>query len=221
MITIIGTSHIAQQSIDKIKKQFLEKNIDCVAVELDSDRLHCLKNRDKNKPKSYFDKSNIIQSIIIKLLMRLQNKLSKETGLQTGQEMLFAVQQAEKRNIEIKLIDQHITTTIAKLNKISYLEKIKFFFYIVFGIFGLPFVYFKSVMSFDLNKIPDKNHVEQIMIMFKKNFPQTFEILVCQRNEIMAEKIKNLAKTYENILVIVGVGHIKGLKQILKTKISV
>ena len=41
-IFIIGTSHIARQSINDIKKRFSELNPDIVCVELDHKRLHAL-----------------------------------------------------------------------------------------------------------------------------------------------------------------------------------
>ena len=41
-LTIIGTSHIAQQSLDDVKKAIEEGKPDIVAIELDSKRLHSL-----------------------------------------------------------------------------------------------------------------------------------------------------------------------------------
>ena len=41
-LLIIGTSHIAKQSIDEITKRFNELNPDIVCIELDHKRLHAL-----------------------------------------------------------------------------------------------------------------------------------------------------------------------------------
>ncbi|MCK5040205.1 MAG: TraB/GumN family protein [Candidatus Aenigmarchaeota archaeon] len=224
-ITIIGTSHIAHESIEKIKKAIEEKAPDCVAVELDMDRLYALKNKldNKEKKKSYIDRQNIIQSMIINLLMKLQNKLSEQTGLGAGEEMLFAVNEATNRGVPVKLIDQHINITISNIGNISIFERIKLLGYLVFVAVSLPFLPFLSVFSkktIDLNKVPEKEMILEMMGEFKKKFPQTFDVLVEDRNKIMAEKIKKLGGVYENIVVVVGAGHIEGMRAILKGKIA-
>ncbi|MBW2996739.1 TraB family protein, partial [Candidatus Woesearchaeota archaeon] len=48
-LTIIGTSHIAKQSLNEIELAFQQKNPDIVAVELDRRRLHALLTEEKSK----------------------------------------------------------------------------------------------------------------------------------------------------------------------------
>jgi len=48
-IRIIGSSHIAKGSVNKIKKEITEKKPDIVAVELDEVRVHSLFNKQETK----------------------------------------------------------------------------------------------------------------------------------------------------------------------------
>ena len=224
-IVILGTSHIAKEAKQRIKKTINEKSFDCVAVELDFDRYSALKNKPYNgkKDSTYIDRNNLLQSIIISMLIRIQNKLSEHTGMGAGEEMLYAVNEAEKKQIPVKLIDQHINTTIFKISKISFMERFKFLIYLFSGIIALPFLSFLSIFSkktIDLNKVPEKEMVSELISNFKKKFPKIFNILVEERNEIMSEKIKKIGEKYNNILVVVGTGHIEGIKDILKHKIK-
>ncbi|RLG14332.1 MAG: hypothetical protein DRN66_02285 [Candidatus Nanohalarchaeota archaeon] len=224
-ITILGTSHIAGEAKERIKRAIEEKHFDCVAVELDMDRYYALKNKpqDGHKDSTYIDRKNLLQSMIVALLMKLQNNLSEHTGIGAGEEMLFAVNEAESRQIPVKLIDQHINTTLSKLSAISSMERINFLIYLVGGIIALPFLPVLSVFSkktIDLNKVPEKEMVSELITEFKKKFPQTFNVLVEERNAIMSEKIKKLGETYKNILVVVGAGHLEGMKKILSDKIT-
>ena len=56
-IYIVGTSHVAGESVSKVKKAIAEKKPGCVAVELDMNRYMALKTREKRKGKinGYFD----------------------------------------------------------------------------------------------------------------------------------------------------------------------
>lgn len=222
-ISIIGTSHIAQESIERIKKAIEEKTPSCIAVELDLDRYHSLKEQQTGtERKKYIDKKNLLQYLTLTLLIKVQTKLSEYTGIGAGEEMLFAATHAEKKGIPVKLIDQHINTTILKLSGISTAERIKFLLYLIVGTISLPFIPFLSMFSkkkMDLNKVPEKEFVLELTGEFKKKFPQTYLVLVEERNTIMAEKIKKLGESYENIVVVVGIGHSEGLKEILGNQI--
>ncbi|MCK5474695.1 MAG: TraB/GumN family protein, partial [Candidatus Aenigmarchaeota archaeon] len=46
-IYLVGTSHIAKESLSKVKKAIEGKKPNCVAVELDYVRFHALKNKRK------------------------------------------------------------------------------------------------------------------------------------------------------------------------------
>lgn len=57
---------------------------------------------------------------------------------------------------------------------------------------------------------------DEFMEELEKHFPEIKKILIDERNEYMAENLKNYAKKYDKIVAIVGEGHIKGLKDLLE-----
>jgi len=63
-----------------------------------------------------------------------------------------------------------------------------------------------------MKEVIEKN----IPISVAEKFPFIYKILVLKRDRFMAKMIKELKKKHKKILVVVGVGHIKGLKKLLK-----
>ena len=115
-ITILGTSHIAKESINEIKKAILEDKPDIVAVELDIQRATALLQKTKNKVNLRIITQIGVQGyVFVKIGQYLQQKLGKMAGVAPGSEMKTAIELAHKQKLEVALIDQPIQITLKKL----------------------------------------------------------------------------------------------------------
>lgn len=199
MITIIGTSHISPESIKIIKKTIKEDKPDCVAVELDILRYQSMLTKESSSPPGVF----------LKVLSWIQKRLGKMTGIFPGQEMFEAVEFSRKNNVPVYLIDQDFRTTVEDIQNIPIWEKIKLVILTLFT---------SQIESFDLKKVPPEKVVEEAIKYMKVNFPFIYRVLVTKRNKYMSEAINDLSKKYKNIFVVVGAGHLMGLKKLLKDK---
>ncbi|OYT60284.1 hypothetical protein B6U81_04950, partial [Thermoplasmatales archaeon ex4484_30] len=61
-----------------------------------------------------------------------------------------------------------------------------------------------------------KNKVEKEVMHFERYFPQVKKILIDERNEFMASRLRMYLDEYDLIVAIVGEGHILGLENILQ-----
>ena len=212
MIYLIGTSHIAKESLDKVHKHISSIKPDLVAVELDLARFKGLQQNKKGKIKL-----PIVQKIIILLLQKLQENLSKETGILPGQEMLDAVKVAKDEELKVALIDQRIDITINKLMEaMGFKEKIKLISYLFLGLFGVGASKVIPGEKIDLNQIPDDDFIETAMGYMKESFPSIYKVLVSDRNWYMAHNLYKMSDDYEDIIAVVGAGHVKGMKKLLE-----
>jgi len=198
MIIILGTSHIAPESIKKIKKAIKDEEPDCVAVELDPMRYEALKSGETTNPPGFF----------LKFLSWLQKELGKMTGIFPGQEMLEAVEISKKNGILVCLIDQDFYITVNDINRIPLWEKVKLFTFTIFSGIGAK--------KIDLKKVPSEEIVNEAIKYLKDRFPFIYKILVLKRNRFMSKMIKELGQKHKKILVVVGAGHVSGLKNLLK-----
>src|SRR3989344_7746802 len=134
---IIGTSHIAQESVTKIKHTIELTKPAVVAVELDQMRLHALLTNQKSKI-SLRDISRIgFKGYLFALLgSYIQKKLGKVVGLAPGSDMLTAVKLAHKSNIPVALIDRNIEITLKRFSQtLTWAERFRFLGDIVKGLF--------------------------------------------------------------------------------------
>ncbi|MCD6477921.1 MAG: TraB/GumN family protein [Candidatus Aenigmarchaeota archaeon] len=198
MIILLGTSHIAPESIRRIKNVIENENPDCVAVELDPVRYYTLKSKNFSRPPGIF----------LRFLAWLQRELGKMTGVFPGEEMLKAIEISNENRIPTFLIDQDFSITARDIKKVSFSEKFKLVVFTLFaGLHG---------EKIDLKKVPPKRVVAKAIKLLRKKFPYIYKVLVVKRNRHMANVIKNLSKDYKKILVVVGAGHVSGLKNLLK-----
>ena len=130
-LTIIGTSHIARQSIDEVKIAIEEGMQDIIALELDNKRLYSLFKKNQNKIRIYDITRVGVKGFIFSLIGAwAEKKLGKLVGVSPGSEMKIAVKLARKHKIKLALIDQDIEITLQRLSKtLTWKEKWNFFLY--------------------------------------------------------------------------------------------
>ena len=209
---LVPTSHVAEESIQKIKEAIEKIKPDCVAVELDTNRYLALKSGQTS------GKTNLgfATNLIFILLKKLQEKVGDIVGVLPGSDMLTAVETAESMSIPVYFIDQDIQTTLESLKTLKLSEKLKLIKYALTASF---YVYSgRGKGKIDLTKVPPEELIDQAMDVFKITFPQLHKILVEDRNHYMSANLKKLSENYKTVVAVVGAGHYKGIKSLLENK---
>ena len=117
MIHIVGTSHVAKDSVKAVKEKFNEVNPDIVALELDPGRTYSLKHSTR-RPKNIelFQALGLFGFIFYVFGEFVQRKLGQVFKIQPGTEMLTGLKLAEQNNKKIFLIDRDIQITLRRLS---------------------------------------------------------------------------------------------------------
>lgn len=216
---IIGTSHIAKQSLNEVKKTIEDEKPDIVALELDKQRLYGLMSKKKEKISIYNIFRIGVKGFIFSLIGAwAEKKLGEYVGVSPGSEMKQAVRLSKKNNIKLALIDQNIEITLKRLSKtLTWKEKWNF----VVDIFKAV-VFRKKEVDFDLRTVPDKKLIKTLINKVKKRYPNIYNVLVKERNEVMAKNLIRLMKEKEDdkILAIVGAGHEDEIIRLIKKGIN-
>ena len=218
-LTIIGTSHIAQQSLDEVKRAIEEEKPNIVALELDKQRLYALMSTKKEKIRLY----NIFRIGVKGFLFSLigawaEKKLGEYVGVTPGSEMKQAIRLAKKNNMKIALIDQDIEITLKRLSKsLTWKEKWNF----IVDVFK-AIVLRKKEVEFDLRTVPSKKVIKKLIDKVKKRYPNIYKVLVKERNEVMAKKLARLMKDKpdDKLLAIVGAGHEEDIIDLIERDIN-
>ena len=207
-LVFLGTSHIAKQSLDDVKKYVQEEKPDIIALELDRKRLLALMSRTKRKIELRIIKQIGLKGFLFSLFGAwAERKLGRLVGVAPGSEMRQAVKIGKKEGIEIGLVDQDIEITLQKLSSsITWNEKLNFFIDIIKALFLR-----KKEMEFDLSTVPDKKIIRKLTNRLKERYPNVYKVLIEERNKVIADNIKKLMDVNKDkkILVILGAGHVE------------
>jgi hypothetical protein len=219
-LNIIGTSHIAKQSIREIHRAFVEDKPDIVCVELDRARFLSLFQKQDRKITLKDMKVGGFGFLFMLIGRWLQKKLGAQVGIVPGADMKSAVVLAKKTKAKLYLIDLPIQRTLYKLStEVSMWEKIRLIGHIIFSPLSKKNREFSK--SFNLNKVPTDDLINKIISDMRLKFPKLFKVLLDDRNEYMAKQLKHLAKTYpdKKILAVIGAGHKNDINLILNPNI--
>lgn len=215
-LTIIGTSHIAIESVKQVKRKIEELQPVTVAIELDKSRFISLLHKDK-KPKFSWNmvKEFGLGGFIFTLIGTwVEKKLGKLVGISPGTEMLIAVKAAAKCKANVALIDRDIKVTVRHLFKeITWKEKFRFLGDLLAGL-----LFRKRVVKMDLRKVPDEKLIRKMIMQVKDRYPSFYKALVKERDEYMAKNLYNLMNKDKDkpIVAVVGAGHENSIIKLIK-----
>ncbi|MCX6711483.1 MAG: TraB/GumN family protein [Candidatus Woesearchaeota archaeon] len=215
-LNIIGTSHIAIQSIKEVEQVILDIKPNIVALELDPKRFQSLIHKKKTKLRLRdIEKVGFKGFLFNALGAWIENKLGKSVGILPGSEMKKAVETAYKVKADLALIDQDIEITLKKLSQtLTWKEKFRFLIDILKSLFATK----KNNINIDLTKVPDEKMISILTNQVKKRYPSFYKVLIKDRNFFMAKALYNLMNkdTSKTIVAVVGAGHEKDLISIIK-----
>ncbi|MBI2669243.1 TraB/GumN family protein [Candidatus Woesearchaeota archaeon] len=219
-IHLLGTSHIAVESINAIKKYILEEKPDMVAVELDLPRAAALFEEKRRIRFRDMAKIGFRGVAFAKIGQYVQEKLGKSVGVAPGSEMKTAIEMARKQHLEVAFIDQPIQITLRNFSKeLSWKERFRFFWDMLKGLlFPKKAMKELGLDTMDLRKVPSNHLIEQMVTQLRKRYPSVYKTLVEDRNKYMVRQLITLQKEHpeKKILVVVGAGHEKGMKEMLR-----
>ncbi len=220
-LTIIGTSHIAKDSVQKVRES-LEEKPDIVAVELDHARLHALLSKEKPGLSPAMIKAMGLTGFAFFAIGGfLQRRLGKLIGTVPGEEMKTAVEMARQSGIRVALIDQPLNVTMSRLSKIRIVEKLRLVKDLILGMAGVE-KGAAELKNIDMSKAPSGEFVETAIGIVKKRYPQMHKALVTDRNQYMAHALMHIMKSEpeSRIVAVVGAGHEKEIIGLLNARVA-
>ncbi len=219
-LTIIGTSHIAKQSIKEIQTHIKANMPDIIAVELDVGRAKSLFEQKKSSLSLSLIPIIGLKGFLFAAIGKIvQQKLGNAVGVSPGEDMKTAIIEAKKHKLKIALIDQPIQITLRNFSKaLTWKERFRFLGDIITGIFtknkGLKKY---GLDNFDLRKVPADKAIKTMMKYLEDRYPSIYKVLVADRNRYMVRQLVGLMCKHpdKKILAVVGAGHKSGMEKLL------
>lgn len=216
-LTIIGTAHVSEESVNEVKDAIYEQHPEVVAIELDRGRYIRLKQQmmgieqDDTISVSKIIKENKVGLFLTTtLLSYFQSKIGADLDVAPGSEMVGAIEASEDLGIPIALIDRDINITLQRaLNKMGFIEKSKFLVSLIASVLGFG----EDEEDIDVEELKNPENLDELMEIFKDEAPSVHEVLVHERDAYLAGRINGLPQNH--VIAVVGAGHKPGIERYL------
>ena len=149
------------------------------------------------------------------LLASFQKRIAKKFDINPGAEMIKAIETADEVGAEIHLADRDIRTTLSRTWRAMGLwGKIKLMFQLVLSLGEV-----EDIKEEDIEKMKQEDVLESLLAEVGKSLPVLKNILIDERDQYLADKIRNAPG--KKIVAVVGAGHVPGIKKYWNTDIDI
>ncbi|WP_290770615.1 TraB/GumN family protein [Anaerofustis sp.] len=207
-ITLVGTAHVSKESAREVEEVIKEIKPDNICIELDEGRYSSLENDEKWKDT---DIVNVIKEkkttllLVNLILSSYQKRIAESFDINSGQEMINAINLSKEMNVKLTLADRDIKTTFLRIfRKMSLWEKMKL-------LSGLIMSFFEDeeLTEEDLENIKEGDFIENALLEISEDFPDLKTYLVDERDIYLSQKIKHADGN--KIVAVVGAAHLNGI----------
>jgi pheromone shutdown-related protein TraB len=207
---LVGTAHVSKESAHLVRTVIQEEKPDTVCVELCRSRYHAIRQKDRwqdtdivkviKQKKSFLLLSNL-------LLASFQKRIAKQFNIKPGEEMITAIETGESVGAQIHLADRDIRTTLSRTWRAMGLwSKMKLLFQLVLSLGQLD-----EIKEEDVEKMKQQDVLETLLAEVGRSLPVLKTILIDERDQYLAEKIRTASG--KKVVAVVGAGHIPGIKK--------
>ena len=195
-IVLLGIGHVFDMK-NAVKEAVRRIRPQTVALELDSGRFSALRSRERGDGRGL--------PLTYRLLAKLQQSLAEQYGSEPGSEMIAAAEAAEEIGAGIELIDMDALMVFRRMTAaMSIREKLL----MIGGIF-VSLVAGKSAVEKEMERY--KSDEKGFMAEVERAYPSVARVLIDERNEHMAERLRGISSRSGTILAVVGDAHIPGV----------
>ncbi len=214
-ITLIGTAHVSKESALLVKDIIHEQKPDTVCVELCAARMKSIKDSDswRNMDIVKVIKEKKAMLLLMNLMLAsFQKKIAEKFDIKPGQEMINAIEAAEKEGAHIVPSDREIQITLTRVwRSMGVWEKLKLMFQLLMSMGASD-----DITEEDIEQMKQEDILQTLLAEVKKSHPIMEKVLIDERDQYLSAKIKNAPG--ENIVAVVGAGHVPGIKRYMTSE---
>lgn len=218
-ITLLGTAHVSRASAEKVTELLESGEYNAVAVELCPSRYNALINPDALAKMDLF---KVVREGRVPLVMAslalgaYQQRLADQFGIEPGAEQREAIRIAREANLPLLLIDREIGVTLKRVShNLAWWKR--------FGLFaGLlaSIVSKEEVDEAEIERLKEGDMLETTFAEFAEDRQDLYLPLIDERDRYMSARLREEIEQagHENLLVVIGAGHMQGIAGYLETE---
>ncbi|MBD5428736.1 MAG: TraB/GumN family protein [Treponema sp.] len=212
-ITLIGTAHISKESIDEVTAYIRAHDLDCVAIELDAQRLASLNDKERWRKMDIIKVLKNKQGFLLLanlVLAGFQRRMGANMGVNPGDEMKAAYETATERGIKTVMVDRPIQVTLRRAwARNSLWGKCKLLAALLTSAFEK-----ETVDSAQIENLKNRSEMDSMMSELSEYMPKVKEVLIDERDRYLAAHIWNADGA--RVAAVLGAGHLPGVERNLR-----
>ena len=205
---LIGTAHISAESVEEVKSAVETQKPDCVAIELDDERLKTMTEEESWKNLDIVSVLKKNQGFVLManlILASFQKKMGSNVGVKPGDDMRAAYDKASKLGIKTAMVDRPVKVTLRRAwAKNSFIGKMKLLSLMIASIFDT-----EEVSSDQIENLKNSSEMDNMMSELSSYLPAVKKVLIDERDLYLASHIYSCEGN--KVLAVLGAGHIPGV----------
>jgi len=213
---------VSKASADAVQELIETGSFDAVAIELDKNRYTSISNPNAIAQLDLFQvirqgRAGMIAANLA--LSAFQQRIAEQFDIEPGAEMRVAIKAAKDASLPLLLVDRDIGVTLRRVYRsVPWWQR----FMLMGGIIGSLFSN-EKISEEDIEKLKSGDMLEATFTEFAESSEKLYTPLIAERDAYMAAKLREETAQgdtprYQNVLVVIGAGHLKGLSEKLKTE---
>ncbi|GAB6145405.1 TraB/GumN family protein [Desulfocicer niacini] len=209
-IILIGTAHVSRESARLVTEIIHQEKPDTVCVELCDSRLKSIRDNEswRNMDIVKVIKEKKAMLVLMNLMLAsFQKKIAEKFDIKPGQEMINAIDAAKKEGAVLIPADREIQITLTRVwRNMGTWEKIKLMFQLMLSMGSSD-----EITEEEIEQMKQEDLLQSLLADVKKSHPIMEKVLIAERDQFLAAKIKSAPG--QRIVAVVGAGHAPGIKR--------
>lgn len=216
-VVFVAVIHTDLESVEEVRRVVREVQPTVVAVELDHERYEHLSNPDIQAELTTMPLTGDTAQDLMQQLAAMEQALGGITGSNVGDEMMAAIEEGRAVNAKVALVDRPMKDTVQAMMRVPLDE-----LYSLTNTLPDATKDIEEGGAFDLmDMLKQDGAVDDILEQFRSEFPGLTKVLIEERDQYVANALHFILNDVEGqIVVVLGAGHIQGVKAALEKLLS-
>ncbi|MFA5550688.1 MAG: TraB/GumN family protein [Trueperaceae bacterium] len=219
--TLLGTAHVSKTSAEVVANMANSGGFDAIAIELDQGRYASLTDSQNWQKVDLFKiiRQGKAAMLAVNLaLSAFQQRLADQFGIEPGAEMRAAIASAKQAKLPLLLVDRDIGITLRRVyGNMGWWKRLMLLSGLLASVFSRD-----EIEEEEIERLKEGDILEATFTEFAENSEQMYLPLITERDQYMVSKLitqsgaGSAAPRHKDVLVVIGAGHLKGMRAALE-----
>ncbi|PJZ70664.1 Pheromone shutdown protein [Leptospira perolatii] len=208
-VLILGTAHISSKSIEEVSRIVNEENPDVICVELCASRMRSVKDRQHWEKLDIFKvfKERKMWLLLSSLILSSFQKKLGHGSIRPGDEMRRAISESEKTGAKLFPVDREISTTLKRAWwKVGFWDRMLLFSALITSLFVT-----EEIPPEKIEEMKSDDVLKDLFSQLPKRYDSVKNVIIDERDQYLAQRIREAAKHGKKVFAVVGAGHLNGI----------